>query len=71
MDSSINGFIRRYSKKLWKWREGVSNKEDLFRFVFKVLSFDVGTENKSEHFFITFLRYRVNSHNYTITERDL
>jgi hypothetical protein len=49
----------------------VSNKEDLFRFVFKVLSFDVGTENKSEHFFITFLRYRLKSHNYIITESGL
>lgn len=49
----------------------MSNKEDLFRFVFKVLSFDVGTEDKSEHFFIAFLRYRLKSHNHIIPECDL
>jgi hypothetical protein len=46
----------------------VSNKEDLFRVVFKVFSCDVGTENRSEHIFITFLHYRVNSHNHIVTE---
>jgi hypothetical protein len=49
----------------------VSNKEDLFRFVFRVLSFDLGTEDKIEHFFITFLRYRLKSHNHNKTDWDL
>ena len=45
----------------------MSNKEDLSRFAFKVLSFDVGTEDKSEHFLITSLK----SHNHIITNCDL